>query len=161
MDLHPCSPCCQFSPPSSPDVWFFFFLIDLCFLTPVFHSATGISITRGVTSSGRRDLQQPKHLLPVKFLGFSLSREASNCVPTFLTLNRGGKRKKKKKHDYTRTSFISVHSRQKEKKTIQEQDVPSLKALSPLPPLHCHLFPFTTRNCIEFVFSIRKLNLPV
>lgn len=49
-----------------------------------------------------------------------------------MSVDREGKRGKKK-HDYTRTSFISVHSRQKEKKTIQEQDVPSLKALSPLP----------------------------
>lgn len=54
---------------------------------------------------------------------------------TFVSVDREGKRekKKKKKHDYTRTSFISIHSRQKEKKTIQEQDVPSLKAFSPLP----------------------------
>lgn len=141
-------------PPYHHLSWAFFFWPSLFF--SLFHSAT----PQVWTHSGSRALLQPKHLFPFsgEMLGFSLSRWGLNYLMTFVSVDRERKREKKKKHDYTRTSFISVHSRQKEKKTIQEQDVPSTQGFISPAPLHCHLFPFTIRNCIEFVFSIRKLN---
>lgn len=105
----------------------------LFFFSPISIQLQITETPRARTHSGSRALHQPKHLFPFsggvagflpEQMGLELSHDFCEC---------GQGRKEKKKHDYTRTSFISVHSRQKEKKTIQEQDVPSLKALSPLP----------------------------
>lgn len=87
------------------------------------------------TPPGSRDPQQPEHLFPFSWgvVGFPPEQMGLELSHDFCECGQGKEEEKKKKHDYTRTSFISVHSRQKEKKTIQEQDVPSLKALSPLP----------------------------
>lgn len=155
-----------FFPPLPPRILGFIFLdfsFFFFFSPPISIQLQIMATPRVWMHSGSRELQQPKHVFPFRWgvAGFLPEQTGLKLSHDFCECGQGRKegKKKKKKHDYTRTSFISVHSRQKEKKTIQEQDVPSLKAFSLPCPSPLLSLSFYNQKLHRICFSIRKLNL--
>lgn len=87
----------EFSPPSSPGIFLGFFLIDLCFLTPDFHSATGNSNTRGVDTLGQQRPATAKAPLACQVAGFLPEQMDLKLSHNFPDSEQGRKNNNKKK----------------------------------------------------------------
>lgn len=147
-------------PPYHHVSWALFFWTSLFFFfsPPISIQLQIMATPRVWMHSGSRELQQPKHVFPFRWgvAGFLPEQTGLKLSHDFCECGQGRKEGKKKKKKSTiiqgHLLFQYIQDKKKRKQFKNRMYLHSRLSLSPA-PLHCCLFPFTIRNCIEFVFQ--------
>lgn len=149
-----------FFPPLPPRILGFIFLdfsFFFFFSPPISIQLQIMATPRVWMHSGSRELQQPKHVFPFRWgvAGFLPEQTGIKLSHDFCECGQGRKEEKKKKKSTIiqgHLLFQYIQDKKKRKQFKNRMYLHSRLSLSPA-PLHCCLFPFTIRNCIEFVFQ--------
>lgn len=107
------------------------------------------------TPPGSRDPQQPEHLFPFSWgvVGFPPEQMGLELSHDFCECGQGKEEEKKKKARLYKDIFYFSTFKTKRKENNSRTGCTFTQGFISPAPLHCSLFPFTIRNCIEFVFQ--------